>query len=350
MLTGRGENAQALDVGREALTVADDLDSDELRARAVSRSAGLGGADDDGGLSDFERSLELAHSLGSPEAIRTSINFSHHLRHRGELRRAIELVEELFASLIVSATVPAVSVSAPVLPQIRYRQGAWDEALELAGVYLDEVQGLHVQMRLALGTRAHPPLTDEDERGLDDSGWAWQPLGDHRVGHASGCARAPCPVSATRRAQRRSGAGVEGSARDLRDRCQKVRFRPPTSSSPQSGSERTAERVLAVARREQVGGCGAPVSRRRVRSRRGRLRGDRLADGRGRARAWSGRSLLEAGTAAPRVRRSCRERSSSSAGSARRTSSPGRGAARATACPRGSRAAPARARSPRRAP
>ncbi len=171
MLTGRGENAQALDVGREALTVADDLDSDELRARALSLIGWARlEADDDGGLSDFERSLELAHSLGSPEAIRTSINFSHHLRHRGEFRRAIELVEDALRLADRFGDVPAGRFLRSVLPQIRYRQGAWDEALELAGVYLDEVQGLHVQLWLALGTRALIRLSREDERGLDDLG------------------------------------------------------------------------------------------------------------------------------------------------------------------------------------
>ena len=39
--------------------------------------------EDEGGFADLEESIELARSLGSPEAIRGNIALAHQLRHHG---------------------------------------------------------------------------------------------------------------------------------------------------------------------------------------------------------------------------------------------------------------------------
>jgi tetratricopeptide (TPR) repeat protein len=88
------EDAKALDLGRDALAMAEEFRLDEVRARTlntlgVSRVK-LG---DRRGLADIERSLEITES-GSPERTRGFINLGSTLGELGELRRSIELHEE----------------------------------------------------------------------------------------------------------------------------------------------------------------------------------------------------------------------------------------------------------------
>jgi class 3 adenylate cyclase/tetratricopeptide (TPR) repeat protein len=85
------EDAKAVELGREALAMAEELDFDDVRGRilntiGVSRVK-LG---DREGLVDLERALEIAQSA-SPEKTRGYINLASTLGELGELQRSIEL-------------------------------------------------------------------------------------------------------------------------------------------------------------------------------------------------------------------------------------------------------------------
>jgi tetratricopeptide (TPR) repeat protein len=86
---------RTIDVGRQALALAELLELDEIRAHAlnnigVARFA-LGDAD---GVSDLERSLELALSINSPESVRAYLNLGTIAANEGDLRRAFALYDE----------------------------------------------------------------------------------------------------------------------------------------------------------------------------------------------------------------------------------------------------------------
>jgi tetratricopeptide (TPR) repeat protein len=58
---------------------------------------------------------------------------------------------------------------AGMLPQMRYRRGRWDEALQAANAYLEEVGGSHYHAWHALQTRGILRLSRGDESGIEDS-------------------------------------------------------------------------------------------------------------------------------------------------------------------------------------
>ena len=165
-----GDHAESARIANEALGLAEALHLDELRATAL---ASLGAAKldlgEDAGLADLEDSVEIARSIGSPEAIRANIGLAHHLRHRGRFADSLPIFEEALRLSDVYGNTPQRRMLAGMLPQQRFRQGRWDEALEAAEAYLDEVQGAHYHAWQALGTRGLIRLFRGDDAGIADS-------------------------------------------------------------------------------------------------------------------------------------------------------------------------------------
>ena len=95
--------------------------------------------EDEGGFADLEESIELARSLGSPEAIRGNITLAHQLRHHGRFLDSLTPFEEALRLSETFGIAPQRRMLAGMLPQMRYRRGRWDEALEAANAYLEEV-------------------------------------------------------------------------------------------------------------------------------------------------------------------------------------------------------------------
>jgi DNA-binding SARP family transcriptional activator/class 3 adenylate cyclase len=84
MLTGKVD--QAIGVGREALTVADGLGLNDMRARALNylgTSRVLGG--DRGGLADLERAIAIAVAESLPECVEAYVNLGASLVELGDL-------------------------------------------------------------------------------------------------------------------------------------------------------------------------------------------------------------------------------------------------------------------------
>ncbi len=164
------EFSRGAEIGREALALAEALDLEELRA-SILVSLGpmlveLG--DEEAGLAALEESIRAAQAIGSAEVIRGYINLSHLLRHRGEFARSMEHYEEGLRLSERLENVPQRRWLAGALPHMRYRQGRWDEAVELADSFLEEVQASHFLTWHALVTRALIRISRGDESGLED--------------------------------------------------------------------------------------------------------------------------------------------------------------------------------------
>ena len=125
--------------------------------------------EDEGGFADLEESIELARSLGSPEAIRGNITLAHQLRHHGRFVDSLGPFEEALRLSESFGIAPQRRMLAGMLPQMRYRRGRWDDALEAADAYLEDIDGTHYHAWHALQTRGLIRLSRGDESGIDDS-------------------------------------------------------------------------------------------------------------------------------------------------------------------------------------
>ena len=88
-LRNAGRNEEAIEVGREALAMAEQLGLDELCANALC-TLGVARAEtgDLGGVEDLERSIVIAQAGGSPESVRALLNLGSILARLGDLPRA----------------------------------------------------------------------------------------------------------------------------------------------------------------------------------------------------------------------------------------------------------------------
>ncbi len=162
--------ARAARIAHDALVLAESLGLDDVRATAL---ASLGSAklelDDELGFADLEESIELALAIGSHEAIRGNVGFAHYLRHRGQFTRSVTFFEEALRLSEQYGSTPQRRMLAGMLPQQRFRQGRWDEALDAADAYLAEVPDRHYHRWQALQTRGLIRLSRGDEGGIDDA-------------------------------------------------------------------------------------------------------------------------------------------------------------------------------------
>jgi class 3 adenylate cyclase/tetratricopeptide (TPR) repeat protein len=164
----RGEYELGIDAGRRALALAEELGLGESQVRALN-VVGWARSELDEGLDDLERSVELGRSLGVPEAYRSCANLAHQLRHRGEFRRSVEFQEEAIRLANRFGDAPGSRFSRAIISQFRYRQGRWDEALEIIDGFLEEVGSAHYHVWLVLFTRSMIRLSRGDDGGLEDS-------------------------------------------------------------------------------------------------------------------------------------------------------------------------------------
>jgi predicted ATPase len=165
------EHAESARIAGDALALAESLGLDEVRASALLI---LGGAklelgEDESGLANMEESIGVARSIGSLEAIRANTSLAHQLRHRGQFTRSIVFFEEALRLSERYESTPQRRMLAGMLPQQRFRQGRWDDALEAANTFLEEVHGVHYHAWQALQTRGLIRLSRGGEAGIDDA-------------------------------------------------------------------------------------------------------------------------------------------------------------------------------------
>ena len=164
-------HTEAERVSRDALELAEQLGLRDVRAAALVTlgTAKLDLGEDETGFASLEESIELARSIGSPEAIRGNSSLAHHLRHRGRFTDSLTYFEEALRLSELYGIVPLRRMLAGMLAQQRYRRGRWDEALEAADAYLEEVQGVHYHAWHSLQTRGLIRLSRGDDGGIDDA-------------------------------------------------------------------------------------------------------------------------------------------------------------------------------------
>jgi len=137
-MAGRVE--ESIRAGREALSMADDLGIDELRAHALN-SIGIGRLSfgDLGGIDDLEAALAIAVENNLPEAARAYGNLAEVVSNLGDLRRGFELRAEGRRMAERFGLAHMVRFLRAELVVEHYWRGQWDEALALAGELLEDI-------------------------------------------------------------------------------------------------------------------------------------------------------------------------------------------------------------------
>jgi class 3 adenylate cyclase/tetratricopeptide (TPR) repeat protein len=136
-----GQPEDALAAARGALAVAEELGLEELRAHALT-TVGMARRDlgDPTGVTDIERSLEIALAIDSPVAATTVNNLAVYATIDGELVRS----EELYLEALRLADRYGDSSSARFirgnLIWIEFMRGRWDTALEAADAFIAECE------------------------------------------------------------------------------------------------------------------------------------------------------------------------------------------------------------------
>jgi class 3 adenylate cyclase/tetratricopeptide (TPR) repeat protein len=90
-----GETERAIQTGREALAMSEELGLPELQSHALNNiGTSRVQSGDMGGLEDLQRSIEIADAINSVESARAYGNMASILTDAGELGRAWEMIEE----------------------------------------------------------------------------------------------------------------------------------------------------------------------------------------------------------------------------------------------------------------
>ena len=166
------KNEDAIRIGEEALAMAERLGLDELRAHALDNigTARTNLGDAITGIVDLERSVELALSLRSPEAARALNNLASVQASLGDFKRqgeslaeAVRVGEELGALMI------ARFARASLIGNL-FWTGSWDEGLRLAEAWISGRGGEAASAELGIRrNRARVLLARDDVDGaLED--------------------------------------------------------------------------------------------------------------------------------------------------------------------------------------
>jgi class 3 adenylate cyclase len=129
-----GEGREAIRVGEEALSMAEELGLEEVKASVldsvgVARFYDLG---DEGGFDDLERSISIALAASSAECVRGYTNLASALWTFGRLQRAVEVTAEgRRAAERLGDEIGAQFLLGHLL-YIDYHFGRWDECISLA--------------------------------------------------------------------------------------------------------------------------------------------------------------------------------------------------------------------------
>ena len=138
MATDRG--AEAIELGREALAMADELELPELQIAArTTIGTARGSTGDAGGVDDLEESIRIATDVGSPEIVRAYLNLGSVVANLGDVRRAAELhARGRVAAERFGDPTRLRWFDAERLYSL-YWTRRWDEALELVDELLDQI-------------------------------------------------------------------------------------------------------------------------------------------------------------------------------------------------------------------
>jgi class 3 adenylate cyclase/tetratricopeptide (TPR) repeat protein len=177
------DDERAIGLAREALTLAEDLDYEEMRASALN-SLGVSRVSmgDLRGLDDVEASREIARRVGGPEYLRATGNLASVLVNQGQLARAYELHREaLGIAREIGYEEPTRWLSTEIAMD-QEMEGAWAEARgmvdELIPGYADSPHWIEPQTRIC---RARMLIADGDvAQAVQDAERAVELVADDR--------------------------------------------------------------------------------------------------------------------------------------------------------------------------
>jgi hypothetical protein len=165
----QGETSEAIQLGREALAMAEALGLEDGRARAlnvIGASRIVSG--DAGGIDDLEQSLAVALAANAPFQIHGALqNLSATHWRRGELARAFAIAEDQREAASRFGLVGLMRNWRCNQGDDLYVSGDWQEALEVANEFLLEVEGgaPHRGASWSYSTRAQIRLGRDDIHG-----------------------------------------------------------------------------------------------------------------------------------------------------------------------------------------
>ena len=137
MLAGRSD--EAIRIGGEALTMAQELGLDELRAHALNNiGVAKTGMGDLTGLDDLRASIDLSSELNSPEARRGLNNLATLTFQLGDLPRAEQLHRQALVVAERFGLAVAIFWDQAELAFDAYYAGRWDEAIQAADALIAE--------------------------------------------------------------------------------------------------------------------------------------------------------------------------------------------------------------------
>ena len=165
-----GDHETGIRSGREALAMAEELGTDELRSHALN-NIGIArvGSGDKGGLEDLEEAVAIAVAANSVESVRSYGNLASTLSDLGELERAWAMQAEALRLGERFGVADWLSwIKAERCWQL-YFQGRWDESLGLLDDFIAEFAATGFWMETPLHTpRGRIRLARGDLRGAQE--------------------------------------------------------------------------------------------------------------------------------------------------------------------------------------
>ena len=169
-----GEEPQSIEVGLEALAIAEELGLTELQAHVLNTiGVAKDTLGDESGVADLERSIEIALAANSPEAARGYNNLGAVVADRGDFRHSVELFREAvrIGEQLGNATV--VRYSRGIVIDQLYWAGEWDDFLSQADgvIAACEAGDRHYSEAYLRISRASLRLARADVDGALDDLW-----------------------------------------------------------------------------------------------------------------------------------------------------------------------------------
>ena len=132
-----GETEEAVQVGTEALAMAEDLGLEDVKAAALNSVGTAREVDGDpAGLDDIERSIAISLAANSPECVRAYTNLAASTISLGDLARGIELDEEGIRAAERFGEEIGLRFLRGHQMITSFLSGRWDESLVLADAFI----------------------------------------------------------------------------------------------------------------------------------------------------------------------------------------------------------------------
>ena len=136
-----GANEKAIELGRRALEMAEELGFEEVRVGALtSIGSARANSGDLNGIHDLERAIEIAETARSAEVSRGYGNLGSVVTDLGDVRRGRELVEKALETAERFGHSAGIRFHRGNRTQVLFQVGQWEEALEECEVFLAEAE------------------------------------------------------------------------------------------------------------------------------------------------------------------------------------------------------------------